>query len=318
MKRVFAALLCAGLPFVLASGSVHAQAIADQALAVFPPDTQQIAYTNFADLRSMPNYRQIAGAVLDRQVLYFENFLRSIGIDPEKDVDEVMAGWRGDPSHSSALFGLAAGRFDPAAVESFIAREHLAQRPYNGFILYASGSGVSSEDLFFVFLNPGMAAFGHLTDLEYLIDAYQGQRPTLASKGDFKAWMGELEDSAPEWGITTGKAALALIAPWIEGSQKADLARLLAPVRAVLYSVGWQGGFSTHVSVVCDNAPDAQTLARLLMLLKYAASVGGEHSAAEASLLQSFAINPSGSRVEIEGSGPPDAFAQAIRGARAP
>jgi hypothetical protein len=96
-----------------------AQQAAQIALACFPADTQQVAYSNFAQLRSSPDYPQIREHVLYQQLRGFQRFLRSVGVDPEKDVDEAIMGWRGQSLSGPGSFGVAAGRFEPDRVREF-------------------------------------------------------------------------------------------------------------------------------------------------------------------------------------------------------
>lgn len=284
-----------------------AQGLAHQALSIFPQDTQQVAYVNLSQLRSLPNYRQLRGILFNRQIISFEQFLRSIGADPEKDVDEAVAGWRGDPTKTSSFFGLAAGRFNVVEAQDFIARENLPAAQYEGFTLDAFGAGHSSQDLFFTFFNEGLAGFGKLSDLKALIDGYLGQRPTLSSNHDFAKWEGDLEGSAPEWGVTTGKAALNVAAPWLTraSEQKGSIESVIGPIKAVLYQAKWGADFSTEISIVCQNAQSAQTLAELLSVWRDSSSLTGNRPANVNSFIQGLEINASENEVTLDGQGPP-------------
>lgn len=294
-----------------------AQEVAHQALSTFPPDTQQVAYVNLAQLRSLPNYRQLRGILFSRQMTYFEQFLRSIGADPEKDVDAAIVGWRGDPTKGSPLFGLATGRFNAIDAQGSITQENLPTVQYQGFTLDAFGAGHSSQDLFFTFLNSGLAGFGTLTDLKSLIDGYLGRRSTLNSNQDFVKWENSLDGSAPEWGITTGKAALNVAAPWLAGmtDPKTGLESVIGPVKAVLYQANWEESFSTEIFIVCENAQSAQTLSELLSVWRDSASLTGHRPAVMSNFIQGLEINASGNEVTLDGQGPPAAIAQLLRGA---
>ncbi|MGH9343187.1 MAG: hypothetical protein ACRD19_05435 [Terriglobia bacterium] len=296
------------------------QEVAQQALSAFPSDTQQVAYVNLAELRSLPNYRQLRGILFNRQMTYFEQFLRSIGADPEKDVDEAVVGWRGDPTKGASLFGLAAGSFDDIKAQNFLAQENLPAVHYQGFTLDAFGAGHSSQDLFFTFFTEGLAGFGRLTDLKALTDGYLGRRPTLNSNQDFVKWESSLDGSAPEWGITTGKAALNVAAPWLSGApgQKGGgLEGIIGPVKAVLYQARWGANFSAEISIICENAQSAQTLAELLSVWRDSSSLTGKQPASVNNFIQGLEINASGNEVTLDGQGPPAAVVQLLRGALA-
>src|SRR5208337_5559677 len=93
--------------WVVLSFPLCAQQAARVGLASFPADTQQVVYSNFAQLRSSPDYPQIRQHVLYQQLRGFQEFLRSVGVDPERDINEVMLGWRGESPSGPGSFGVA-------------------------------------------------------------------------------------------------------------------------------------------------------------------------------------------------------------------
>ncbi len=282
----------------LASG----QGIAREGLSSFPADTQHWTYSNLAQLRGLPDYPQIRQRLLTRQLQGFEDFLRSMGTDPDKDVDEVVLGWRGQPIDTSAFFGLAEGRFRPEKAHQFFAQHQLPSRQYAGFELFAFGSGEGRADLFFAFLSSSSAAFGRLNDLKVMLDIHAGLRPALDSDAEFVSWEAELEGSSAQWGIAKGKAAVNQAVPWLAAGGKVpgDLNVILGFVQAVLYRIEWSNGFSTHLSVLCQSPENAAALAQVLTLLQTSGQVTAPGSA---SFLQGLEVQASGSRLEVSASG---------------
>jgi hypothetical protein len=297
-------------------GLLCAQEAARAGLASFPADTQQVAYSNFAQLRSSTDYPQIREHVLYQQFRGFQEFLRSLGIDLEKDVDEVMLGWRGETLSGQGNFGLAAGRFEPDKVREFFTRTRLPVQSYAGYDLFAFGSGADPADTFFTFLDSSLAAFGRLHDLKALLDVREGSADALETNQTFRSYEAELEETAPQWGILTGKAAANVAAPWLAGGKKntIDMTAFLQPVQAVLYRVDWDGGFTAHISVVCKTEESAEGLFKLLNVLKSAPvfSASGA-SPGSASLLQNLDAHQNGSRLELSASGPAEALDQVLK-----
>jgi hypothetical protein len=285
-------------------------------MASFPADTQQIAYSNFAQLRSSPDYPQIRQHVLYQQFRGFQEFLRSLGIDPEKDVDEVMLGWRGESLSGPGGYGLAAGRFEPDKVRELVTQTRLPVQSYAGLDLLAFGSGADPADIFFTFLDSSLAAFGRLHDLKALLDVREGSANPLESNQTFRSYEAELEQTSPQWGILTGKAAANVAAPWLSGGKKStiDMTAFLEPVQAVLYRVDWDGGFSAHISVICKTPESAAGLFKLLNILKsapvFSAAGGGPGSA---SPLQNLDARQNGPRLELSVSGPAEALDQVLK-----
>jgi len=309
-----------GLVILFFPALSNGQQLAREALSSFPADTHQVAYTNLAQLRSSPDYPQIRERLLNRQLRYFQDFLRSMAIDPDKDVDEVIFGWRGQPSDTTGLFGMAQGRFQPEQIRQYFIRSQLPSRQYAGFDLYAFGSGEDPADLFFTFLDSSLAAFGRLHDLKALLDVRSRTANALETNSSFVGWEAELEDTSPQWGILSGQAAANLAAPWLAGGRKlnVDLSAFMKPVQAVLYRVEWENGFSSHLAIVCKNPESASALATLLNLLRSAQQQGtADSGAAVASILQGVEAHQNGSRLELSASGLVAALDQVLRGGAA-
>lgn len=318
-KRCFISYPALGLAVFLMvlPARLSAQELAREALACFPVGTQQLAYANLAQLRSLPNYRQLRSIIFNRQMQDLEEFLQPLGTDVEKDVDEVVVGWRGPGAEDPVFFGLAEGQFNPDQAQSLIAKEKLPTTLYAGYVLDAFGPGIDRNGLFFTFLDANLAAFGRLSDLKAVIDGYLGNRTALNSNSDFVNWEGQIEGSGPEWGITTGKGAAGLALPWLlpdaKGKENIDLSHILDSIKTVLYTTSWDTDFSVQISVICQDAGSASTLAQLLTLWRNAVSTTSSPPSEANQFIQALEITPDGNRVELAGSGPADVLTQVLR-----
>jgi hypothetical protein len=312
-----AASLLAGLTLaaLLFPALACGQGMARDALAMFPADTQQLAYLNLAQFRGMAEYPLIRRYLLTSQLRDFQDFLRSVGVDPEKDVDEVVLGWRGEPGSDAGFYGQAEGRFDLDRVQQFFTKQQLPIQEYQGQHLYAFGSGTSSMDTFFAFLSPSSAAFGRLADLKDLLDVRARTKPALDTNSKFVDWEAELEGTAPQWGISTGKAAANQVAPWIAGGRNlsVDPGTILGPVQAFLYRIDWAGGITANLSIICKDAESAKAFATLLTLWRD--SQPARATPTNLSLmLQNLGVDTNGPRVELTASGPIETFGQILQG----
>jgi len=312
---VFVTVLVAGLGALPFPVPLAADQVPGEALSTFPADTLQVSFANLATLRSLPIYPQIRQRILNQQLHAFEDFLRPMGIDPERDVDEVMLGWRGELIGPSGYLGLAAGRFQPALIQQYFERTGLPVREYNGSNLYAFGSGGDPDDLFFTFFDSTLAGFARLGDLKAMVDARQGSANALNSNSDFVNWEGELEGTAPQWGILNGKSAANLASVWLapSGQKNVDLSSLGRSVRALLYRVQWDTGFSSNLIMVCATPEIAAGFATLIGLLQQAAQkstpAGG---VAVPSITQNIQTRRDGARLQLDVSGPPELLNQIL------
>ncbi len=294
---------------------LHGQGAARDALSNFPSDTHQITYSDLKQLRALPDYPRIRQWIFTQQLRSFEDFLRSVGTDPEKDVDEVTLGWRGDPENST-FFGLAEGRLDPDRMHEFVVQQKVTTQQYLGYELFPFNSGPDRADLFFVFFDSSSAAFGKLDDLKAVLDVRAGTRPPLNSIAEFANGDSELEGTAPQWGIARGSAAANQAAPWLTGGTKlpVDPKAFLATVHCVLYRFDWGSGFSMHMSVLCQDAKSAADLAKMLIFVRTVRPAAGTSSSgAAAALFQGMDIQANESRVEVRASVPIEIADQLFR-----
>ena len=307
-------LLLLAMGFLLFPGFLAADQLTGEALNTFPADTLQVAFTDLAALHSLAVYPQIRQRILNHQLYAFEDFLRPMGIDPEKDIDEVMLGWRGEMAGPVGFLGLAAGRFQPDVIRQYFEKTGLPVVEYDNANLYAFGSGSDPNDLFFTFFDSSLAAFGRLGDIKAMIDARQGSINALNANADFVNWQGELDSTAPQWGILNGKSAGNLAGLWLApgGPKNVDLSSLGRSVRALLYRVQWDTGFSAQITMVCDTPETAAGFANLMGLLQNAAKQPGPAGPALPPILQSIETHRDGARLELDVSGPPEMLDQIL------
>ncbi|HXH47899.1 MAG TPA: hypothetical protein VNM47_00870 [Terriglobia bacterium] len=311
MRRLQEGLLRvgAGALFLVAcafwSAPLYAQYAGQDALASFPADTQQMAYTNLATLRSVPQYPLIQAHLMSPQLRNLETLLQSAGVDPDSQVNELVLGWRGDVQDSTRFFGLAEGTFDPNQIHEFFVNNKMMIQRYAGYELYAFGAGTARTDMFFTFIDSSKAEFGRLGDLKALIDVRNASRPPLSSNTDFRRWEGDLDGVAPQWGISTGQAAANQAIPWLTQGKKVqvDPSALFGSVRAVLYRVDWGSQVMAHLAIICQNPEAANGFSQLLNLLRSAQpAVAQNVSPALSQILQNLNVQVNGSKLNLEAS----------------
>jgi len=316
-KSIFRAVFCGvALSVVLFfSAPLYGQYAGQDALASFPIDTQQMAYTNLADLRQVPQYPLIQAHLMSPQLRNLENLLKSAGVDPNKDVNELVLGWRGEAQDTTRFFGLAEGSFQPDQIHEFFVNNKMPIQRYSGYDLYAFGSGTARTDMFFTFIDNTKAEFGRLGDLKALIDVRNSARPPLNSNADFRRWEGDLDSLAPQWGISTGPAAANQAIPWLTQGKKIqiDPSALFGSVKAVLYRVNWGSQIMAHLSIICQNPEAANGFGQLLSMLRSAQPAAQKSmSPALAQILQNMNVQVDGSQLNLEASTSVDDLAQLL------
>src|SRR5690349_24778221 len=103
MKKSLA-LLCL---LVLASGLSFAAALGTATQSVIPGDVQQIISVDYRSLQNSPTAQALKAQVLPQNLKEFETSLRGIGLNPEKEVEQlVFVSYRAKIGRASSRVGV--------------------------------------------------------------------------------------------------------------------------------------------------------------------------------------------------------------------
>ncbi|HLJ42387.1 MAG TPA: hypothetical protein VKT50_12935, partial [Candidatus Acidoferrales bacterium] len=130
-------------------------------IGLFPKDVSELAYADLKEARQHSWFSQLQEQMLPGNYRQFEQFLRSAGIDPDTQINEVAWGaTSANAQHPYEIAGVALGEFSPNSTEARFASEKIPNIEVHGYKLWAFGSGAGPNDIFFFFLDSNTAAFG--------------------------------------------------------------------------------------------------------------------------------------------------------------
>lgn len=178
--------------------------------AYMPADSTAVAY---ADVRAIMNsefrqrLRQVLPTGAEKDKLQAE-----IGVDIEKDIDSVVAGFTGDDPTKGGGVVLVRGRFNDTAIETMAVQHGAVAETYKGKRLLvmgqpgapgapgevaaemhhgASGGGVA-------FLEPGLLALGDVAAVKRAIDTSAGGE-NITKNADLMKLVNDLQGSGNAW-----------------------------------------------------------------------------------------------------------------------
>ncbi|MFZ0923024.1 MAG: hypothetical protein WA020_08165, partial [Candidatus Acidiferrales bacterium] len=103
-----AALALAVLAFVALPA--RGNTLGTDIIGMFPKDMSEFAYADMKAARQLPWFSQLQQQMLPANFRQFEQFLRSAGIDPDTQIDELAWGVTAANSpHPSQIAGVALG-----------------------------------------------------------------------------------------------------------------------------------------------------------------------------------------------------------------
>ncbi len=316
MTRIVAA--CALLALVAAMAKpAKAGGLGADTIGLFPKDVGEFAYADLKKARTMKWYPALEQQMLPEKFKQFERFLAAAGIDTNTQVDELTwalvpgSALSKDPAaestaattvpESEEIVGIALGGYNPDSTEAYFKTQKLPTAKSHGYTLFAFGSGVGPDDLFFFFVDSNKAAFGHRQLLEKLIAVRYGEEDSLLRNDKLYNLINEANGTGVVWAVLDPaytKLAMAQLAPEVQ--QFPEAAKLVARMQAMIITANAASGMDGKFQAVCGSTEDANTLSQLMTAgLMYKKYQTAKDNPDLGQLLDQTSVTPSGDRVII-------------------
>jgi hypothetical protein len=289
-----------------------ASSLRSDVLFLLPEECGEVAFLDLQALRASPHYALVKSRLLPPRFLHFERFLRSTGVEVDKDADWLA--WAlvpAGPERPRELFlGFAQGQFEPEEVEEYYRKQKLPVADYRGMTLYPFGSGASEHDLLFVFLDSSTVAFGTRASLELMMETRFGGHENLGNNDALFSRIYEVNGHAPIWAVfdeNYTRLAFRQILP--EAAKFPEFAEAAKRFRGGLLRVEPDREVTVNFQAWCAQPADAQSFSLLLQagLLAQSWQVK-ESDPVLSAVLGQTAVNTAGERLELEVSIAESAF----------
>ena len=206
-----------------------------------PPDTTLLVGTKLDSLVKTPLYQE---NFANRQFPQIEDFAKRTGVDPRKDLWELLY-----VSNGQTGVLLARGKFADEMMEPNFERQGVPRSTYKGLNFY--GNGRDSVVLF----SPTVAAAGDNDALHALIDQRgksSGPSPALAAQ------LKQIPATAQFWAAYAGGA---IHLPFGDATPLGNLNKLVASVQSGTVSFDLRDGLNGLARADCATDQDAEQVA---------------------------------------------------------
>ena len=308
-------VLAAGMALVPLRSS--ARALGPSEIAMFPKEVAEFAYTDLKSVQRYPWFLVFRDELLPPHFREFERFLLSAGIDPNTQVDELV--WAQLPTtkkDGEQVVGIGFGSFDPSSNEERFKQQKLPVTNYQGYHLYASGAATSAGDILFTFLDSNMAAFGHRSALEKLVDLRMGRGESLLTNEALFPLISEANGGGVIWAVMDKSNAHRAIQRFIpQANLFPQAAIILNRMHAMMVNVDAGNSLDVRFYAVCDSVDDANFLGAALqaglLYRRYQEEQTPPDPAQE--MAESIRVTPRGDRLIVESSVSDDQFGALIK-----
>ena len=247
-------------------GAAPAQDLVKEALGGFPTQTIRMEFSTPAKLRGLPNYASLRQRYIGPRLRKLVGELGQLGIR-EEDISGLVLGWQ--PGRAEvALYGFATGAFSASAITESAERRNMTPTPIAGKQAYCLEAGLAGTCV--VVLQDSLGAFGSLTALTSMLEARDGQIPSLSSDTRMASLVAGANKDAPIWGVAVGTA----VPDWFRGlmpnqaNLNLDWGKVFGDVNSLSYSVAAGDNVTLGLKMDCKSSESAASLRQVLEGLK--------------------------------------------------
>ncbi len=277
---------------LLLVGMAYAMPLNSSARACVPADLLQLISVDYRTLKDSPTAMAMKQQLLPENIKQFEAALKSIGLDPDKDVDTLtFASFRAGKQGVKTV-GVAAGPFNSKAVLKKMKLQKFVPKKYGTADIYPMDGGFVMS-----FLDDSTLLFGDSTSIRIALDTSNGQVLSLDTNGTMADMMSSV-DSAPVWSILDQQGTQnAMHSAMGDASKIADYDTVKKRLLGSRYTLSFNSGVNFDMTVVTSDTTTASTVSSLLkgyMLYKKMSATPAEKIAVE-----NTAVDSDGSNVVV-------------------
>lgn len=251
--------LKAALCFIVCAMPAWAAAIPSSARTAIPSDIQQVITVDYRALKNSDTAMALKQQVLPPSLKEFEGQLKSVGINPDKDVDVLsFASYRAG-SKGVQVIGAAQGSFSGKAVLKKMRLNKVKPLKYHDNDIYPMSGGMDMT-----FLDDNTLLFADGAALKGALNAKDGYATTLDSNREIADMIGAVE-SGVVWSVLDQKGTQNMLMSALGDAGKlADFDMVKKHVIGSRYTMTFDSGVKFDLDVVTSDSVTAATLSSLV------------------------------------------------------
>lgn len=260
MRTKFACLTTVLLVLSLffAARPAAGQGLANQVVGLYPERTGEVIFVDLKTLRSSRHYPQIKAQVLPQQFRSLEQWINVLGMDFERQVQQLS--WAFVPAEGGAveLIGVAEGSFGATEVEQNARKLKLEISRPGGALMVNIGRMEQGGDFVFAFLDASTAVFGWRGLAEEIVTRRAQGGQSLLNNRALQSVIQELNGRAPMWVALDKKFSELALKQLLPGaSQVPGFDNVAAGMQSAWLRFELRDGLRGLASLKCKDSSDA-------------------------------------------------------------
>jgi hypothetical protein len=244
---------------LLSTGAAWAAAMGSSARGVIPSDVQQVITVDYRTLKNSSTAMALKDQVLPPSLKEFETSLKGVGIDPEKDVDQLTFASYRHGKEGVKVVGIAQGSFSTKVFLKKMKLNKVKPLKYHDTDIYPMSGGMQMT-----FLDENSLLFGDGAAVKGALDARDGYTPTLDSNPQVADMIGSVE-SGTVWSVLDQQGTQNMLLSALGDAGKlADFDTVKKRVVGSRYAMNFTNGVNFDLDVVTSDSVTAATLSSLV------------------------------------------------------
>jgi hypothetical protein len=281
---------------------VAAQALPPQVLALYPQETGELVFVDLRALRGSRHYPQIKGQVLPERFRALEQYAAILGIEFDREVNQLSWAFFGTPEGQAAEFaGVAEGQFSFDEVTNKARTAGLTVTRWEGRPVVGLGKNAQGKEFIFAFADQSTAVFGFRPMVEAMLERHARGGTSLANNTTLRGLVDEVNGRASLWLVTDQRyTVFALNQLLPEARQVPGFDTLASRLQSAALRFELRDGLRGQGAVRCQTSADALLLSTLLnAALVYQTWRLNESNPDLARVLRDLNVNQSEQRLEL-------------------
>jgi len=265
--------------------------LGSSARTAIPSDIQQIISVDYRSMKNSNTAMALKAQVLPESLKQFEAALKGVGIDPEKDVDQLtFASYR--MKQAVRVMGVAQGSFSGKLVAKKMALRKVKPIKYRTADIYPMSNGMEMS-----FLEEDTLLFGDHAAIKDALDARDGYTTTLDSNNQIVDMIGSV-DSGTVWSVLDQQGTQNMMRSALgDASKLGDYESVKKRLLGSRYQMNFNNGVNFDLDVLTSDSVTAATLSTLVqagMLYRKMSA-----SATEKVALENVTVNSDSSNIQF-------------------
>lgn len=254
MKRLIAllALLATGLPSFAAPLSTAAR-------TVIPIEVQQVINVDYRRMRSSETAMDMKAKLLPPNMKQFEDALKGIGVNPDRDIDQITLASFRQKNHGLQMIGIAQGQFPRKKLTLKIAKQNIKGIKKNGSLIYPMAGGMQMT-----FLDDWTMLFGDISAVKAALDARDNSSMSLNANHDITDMIPSVE-AGTVWSVLDAEGTQTMLQSALgSASGLSEFDTMKKKVVGSRYAMDFDHGVDFNLNVITSDNMTASTLSSVL------------------------------------------------------